>query len=1287
MYAPSYENAKAQGADELQAGLTAFLNSFAGSIVEIGGGIQAIPTSEKGIAALVKNLADEGKEEVIQGIIEQLTNKAIHAPETPWFSLDDENAVINPKRAADEFLGGAFGAALIGGGNAAYRHIAENSFGGNLSAKGFAEKLAEKASKQTKQNTASDMGKPVTEIYTEKPAAVAVELDENGKEHNRPLTVSVKDGQLALTDEQGGSVELNENTYVDHEALGNAAVLADLAESYGMSDDAVNAMINTVPQTLSIAPEDYVRYYNRIYDTAAKGVEVDKVLSRTDGIQTVIGAEAANAAAYAGARQYRAQQSAYNADIEAQLANQQHNESGSVIDETKGAADLAVRKVADAVSGKTGYTIRLVDGSRSESGERGSFSSSKGEIVVDVSSGNAVSTVLHETAHYIELNAPEDFKAMADEIRSVLSSKEITTDSGTISMLQYAADNYARVYSERYGENVTAQQVMAEITADSAEALLYKDGFLESLLSDEHTVTELAKNDKSAFARFMDKVREIIATIKEYLNGKGRNNSISKVIEENAAALERIEKLYMQGLENAKKNYDSAARAETGEEAADNKKAAESSGSKYSIDRSFERNYNLWDRENLDISFRVGSTSEVLRSLGVDEKSIYWDASKISKIKNDHPEMTDDVIKQVPSILENPVLVMESLTVKGRLTLFGEVYGINGAPVLAVLELNPTNRNGHSLDIIKIASAYGKDTNPQRLINNSRILYVDKKRANDWLSHNRLQLPLAYSSIDSDNTIPHSDSDVKQKFSLSDPLNAAFNQDVQDKFEKDVDDVLNGKYTSDDPLMLGTTPTVFRQIGLSALPVVITKNHVYSIAATEAQAKADGKYSKKVNYHGLGAQTVKQIYSKISNPLAIIAAQDITVSPGVYSAHRVVAIVDLSINGKQVIAPVEVDADVVYQKDKLDVNLVATYYDKNNIASMLKNAVSSEQSGGVGFYYIDKKRAANLLKQTGVQFPSRLVANNSNGIIHQVDEKVNRKIDTVLKSQQFIRWFGDWQNSPETASKVVNEDGTPKVVYHGTNADFTVFDLSKSGQTAPGISDGFFFFTDKKSNYPNSASDYANSTSRKGGTPKVYEVYLSIKNPLYIDSKGYYDNIAYFDTHSDEIYSTYFSGDYDGVIISNSDKSADDSTLYLLDNASAIKSATDNIGTFDGSNPDIRYSLENTSSIDYPSLLKENTDLKKQNEALAAEMKLTEGHKVSRGAVEKLAGKILREYKSGYDKTVLADNLEKVFNYIADENADAAQAMDVLSSVAKAVIEQSSEVDYSLSEQFSKSLR
>lgn len=76
-------------------------------------------------------------------------------------------------------------------------------------------------------------------------------------------------------------------------------------------------------------------------------------------------------------------------------------------------------------------------------------------------------------------------------------------------------------------------------------------------------------------------------------------------------------------------------------------------------------------------------------------------------------------------------------------------------PVLAVLLLNPTDRGGNSINILKVASAYGKDTNPQGLIDNSKILYVEpnKKRTQNWLSVNRLQLPLPSSSYGFINTI------------------------------------------------------------------------------------------------------------------------------------------------------------------------------------------------------------------------------------------------------------------------------------------------------------------------------------------------------------------------------------------------------------------------------------------------------------------------------------------------------------------------------------------------------
>ena len=89
-----------------------------------------------------------------------------------------------------------------------------------------------------------------------------------------------------------------------------------------------------------------------------------------------------------------------------------------------------------------------------------------------------------------------------------------------------------------------------------------------------------------------------------------------------------------------------------------------------------------------------------------------------------------------------------------------------------------------------------------------------------------------------------------------------------------------------------------------------------------------------------------------------------------------------------------------------------------------------------------KKRAQSLLMKSGLQLPSRLNKIGADIIIRHISDNVNRKIDTVLKSQQFIRWFGDWQNSPETASKVVNPDGIPKVMYHQTSKDFTVFNTN-----------------------------------------------------------------------------------------------------------------------------------------------------------------------------------------------------------------------------------------------------
>ncbi len=62
-----------------------------------------------------------------------------------------------------------------------------------------------------------------------------------------------------------------------------------------------------------------------------------------------------------------------------------------------------------------------------------------------------------------------------------------------------------------------------------------------------------------------------------------------------------------------------------------------------------------------------------------------------------------------------------------------------------------------------------------------------------------------------------------------------------------------------------------------------------------------------------------------------------------------------------------------------------------------------------------------------------------------LDTVENNTDNVQIKSDNFKNWFGDWENNPSKASKVVNEDGTPKVVYHGTDkGGFYVFDPKMS---------------------------------------------------------------------------------------------------------------------------------------------------------------------------------------------------------------------------------------------------
>jgi hypothetical protein len=183
----------------------------------------------------------------------------------------------------------------------------------------------------------------------------------------------------------------------------------------------------------------------------------------------------------------------------------------------------------------------------------------------------------------------------------------------------------------------------------------------------------------------------------------------------------------------------------------------------------------------------------------------------------------------------------------------------------------------------------------------------------------------------------------------------------------------------------------------------------------------------------------------------------------------------------------------------------------------------------------------------------------------------------------FKRWFGD--------SKVVDAQGEPLVVYHGTGRDFPAFDPTKVGSTFNSDRSGFFFSSD-----PATASDYA-EFSASGGRPaqngvtgaNVMPVYVSLKNPLTLQKysaspggsglkKRHGDGAdaltRIFDEDRDFILRLAKEGGHDGILFEN-----DGHRLVVAFRPERIKSATGNNGSFDPANQDIRFSRRASTSL------------------------------------------------------------------------------------------------------------
>jgi len=181
----------------------------------------------------------------------------------------------------------------------------------------------------------------------------------------------------------------------------------------------------------------------------------------------------------------------------------------------------------------------------------------------------------------------------------------------------------------------------------------------------------------------------------------------------------------------------------------------------------------------------------------------------------------------------------------------------------------------------------------------------------------------------------------------------------------------------------------------------------------------------------------------------------------------------------------------------------------------------------------------------------------------------NRLNQVAIDTPEFKNWFGD--------SKVVDAEGKPLVVYHGTGSDFNAFDNAKTGKN----------YADKglwgKGHYFSAVLDNANSYAlRHGDGANIIPTYVSIKSPLTLrtgkdlitrlpDGTDYRELVGQ-GLDGSKIKEIAISGGYDGVIQYKPNGEIGDLVAFSPEQ---IKSAVGNRGTFDPNDPNILHQRNN----------------------------------------------------------------------------------------------------------------
>jgi hypothetical protein len=341
---------------------------------------------------------------------------------------------------------------------------------------------------------------------------------------------------------------------------------------------------------------------------------------------------------------------------------------------------------------------------------------------------------------------------------------------------------------------------------------------------------------------------------------------------------------------------------------------------------------------------------------------------------------------------------------------------------------------------------------------------------------------------------------------------------------------------------------------------------------------------RSTQYDFRGTPTLGEYYLSIQNPLSV--------------SHMASFAPDH-------LAEQMMDMELITPDQYEDIQTDNSYSDKDIGADLVKVL---KKAGYDGLVYENEREGEG----------NSYVPFNENQIKLTSTEKPTKSKDvrySLRDTPQFKEWFGD--------SRIVNSDGTPKVMYHGTARDISEFKPKQAN--AIFLTDDPKFAESFSLNSENfmaqkvldslsleerqQITKQAEKIAKKKGTfagdevrgvlmerlpsrSNIIPVYVSAQNPFEFDSAvdiRRLKSVAAFDA---ETIAGIQLGDWNTIEssdVQDAIKEAGFDSFYVKEGGrknlavykpEQIKSATGNVGTFDKYNPDIRYNLRNTIPAD-----------------------------------------------------------------------------------------------------------